>query len=263
MGGQLSSSTRARRRAIGVLLPVLLGALGACGGGGGGEAKSAPAAARPPAPKLETFVGRLDGTNAFVAIETVDRQQVRAYVCDGTSLIHWLDGSVAGDRVDAKARDGAGTLTATRRGDGFAGSAFGHAFTLSRATFPAGLYRATDPSFAIEGSWIVLPDGSQRGAALKNKQTTDSAVSPGDLQATVGGESTTAVSGGTGGIQDASPLKKQITLKEKCDNLQRSYDAQAVHRSQNLQKTPPNVAGANADLEIMNDLLAAMENLGC
>lgn len=75
----------------------------------------------------------------------------------------------------------------------------------------------------------------------------------------VGGESTTAVSGGT----DPTPLKKQITLKEKCDNLQRSYDAQAVHRTQNLQKTLPNVAGANADLEIMNDLLAAMENLGC
>lgn len=263
MIGFSSSSTRARRRVAAVLVPVLLGALGACTGRDGGGATAGHHGVRPAAPRLETFVGRLDGTDAFVAVETVDGREVRAYVCDGAAMIHWLDGSLTGDRVDAAARDGAGTLSATRRGDGFTGSVLGHSFTLTRAAFPAGLYRAADPRGVIEGSWIVLADGSQRGSAVKDKQAAASSVSPTDLQATVGGESTTAVSGGTGGIQDATPLKKEITLKEKCDNLQHSYDAQAVHRSQNLHKTPPNIAGANADLDIMKDLLAAMENLGC
>jgi hypothetical protein len=61
---------------------------------------------------LRTFVGRLEGTDAFVAVK-LRAQQVEVYVCDGTaagvSISQWLEETRIENQVNATSADGNGS----------------------------------------------------------------------------------------------------------------------------------------------------------
>jgi hypothetical protein len=118
-------------------------------------------------------VGRVDGTRAFVAL-AFDGRRLSGYVCDGTArraatIAQWFEAGW----------DGRSPLTLVRKGielridrvfaDGhvrghvqaFSGP---HAFTVAAAPEPAGLQVGTDATRRVRATWIVLGDGSIRGA---------------------------------------------------------------------------------------------------
>ena len=63
----------------------------------------------------QSFVGRLDRSNAFVSI-VLDKQKVLAYVCDGANMAMWFRGEVVNGAIDLRAADGT-RLTASVRPD--------------------------------------------------------------------------------------------------------------------------------------------------
>jgi hypothetical protein len=122
-----------------------------------------------------TFVGKVGGTDAYVALVS-DGTRVLGYLCDSKQLSRWI--------AVAPIRDGAASLS-SRAGDDLgeamisAGRVSGtvtisgeqHAFRAEPASGDAGLYRAAridqeDGKLSegeLEAGWIVLPDGTQRG----------------------------------------------------------------------------------------------------
>jgi hypothetical protein len=188
----------------------------------------------------QTFVGKVDGTDAYVAVEVVPGRAVRAYVCDGHDMKQWFSGDPSGDVLRAAAETGAATagatLAATRSGDVFTGTVdvagTAHPFTAARAAYPGGLYLAGTPADQgdLRGAWIVLGDGTFRGTATKQGKPVESTVSPQSGEATVGGETAPLGSGGGTGLQ---PLRKSApTVQESCKALQDDYamyDAMAAN----------------------------------
>jgi hypothetical protein len=140
----------------------------------------------------DTFVGKVQGTNAFIAVTSL-RGQVLAYVCDGTAdgvtISKWFKGTLKDGQLNAKAVDGSpltGTLNNANALNGtvsLAGAS--RSFTSAEAASPAGLFLSTTGTSAFinafennlpfddllldlgELGWIVLPDGSQHGALNK------------------------------------------------------------------------------------------------
>ena len=143
----------------------------------------------------DTFVGKVDGTDAFIAVVKL-QQQVIAYVCDGTpggvTVSKWFQGTLKDGQLNAKATDGS-ALTGTLAGKNLNGSVGVagalRAFSSTDAPSPAGLWLTvgTDDFDEIANAherklpfenldllrvgWIVLPDGSQRGAINKKTAT--------------------------------------------------------------------------------------------
>lgn len=117
-----------------------------------------------------SLVGMVEGTDAFIALVPQENNSLVAYICDGQTISAWFRGERNGNEVDLTATSGA-QLQANLDGDAAAGTIIladgqSHTFTASLASGEAGLYRA---EAAFEGSdyvggWIVLNDGSQRGA---------------------------------------------------------------------------------------------------
>jgi hypothetical protein len=133
------------------------GTIAGCGGGDDGTPDHGPAA-------TTTFVGKLDGSRAFVALAVRDGK-VRAYVCDGRHLGRWLNGRVA-DRSVAAAGAAGSRLNASVHGAAANGSVTldgGHPqhFAAVAAHGGAGLFRGSGHGYT--GGWIVLADGAQRG----------------------------------------------------------------------------------------------------
>jgi hypothetical protein len=135
-----------------------------------------------------SFVGKVSDTDAFIAIVERDGT-VEVYVCDGTpttvSIAQWFRGTLKGTALNAEGDDGS-KLTGTRNGSSLTGSVtlngVQRTFTTSETNgTEAGLWVAhTDllengevTRESLLGStlngWIVLPDGSQHGAAVSNK----------------------------------------------------------------------------------------------
>ena len=143
--------------------------------GCGDDADTSPAPARAAVEAKGAFVGKVDGTDAYVALVS-DGRRVLGYVCDSKKLSRWIDVSTI--------RDGTAAL-ATRTGDDLGeamisgGRASGtitidgepHPFRAVPASGEAGLYRAahvdrkdgTLREGEVEAGWIVLADGTQRG----------------------------------------------------------------------------------------------------
>lgn len=101
----------------------------------------------------ETFVGRTSDPDTFVAVVVAEpagnseERQARAYLCNATMIDAWLVGTLAGDRLDLSAEDGA-QLEATLGEVGMEGTATlanrtSLTFTAQRATGIAGLYTVT------------------------------------------------------------------------------------------------------------------------
>lgn len=79
-----------------VLAAVLTVLVGCGGDGGGGQAASAPG----------TYVGRLQGTDAFVAVIS-NGKEVTGYVCDGRRLSMWFgEPDLEGGRAELVSRQG-------------------------------------------------------------------------------------------------------------------------------------------------------------
>jgi hypothetical protein len=129
--------------------------------------------AQPPAG--EHYVGRVPGTEAFIAV-VLDGDLVLAYVCDGTpegvSLWGWFSGALgAGSTVLVSTNGHALFLDATGP------SPQGHLLTRTGESFPfttelagqtAGLLRQQgleDGQPSLSG-WIGLNNGEQRGAKM-------------------------------------------------------------------------------------------------
>jgi len=120
------------------------------------------------------FVGRVDGSDAFVAV-VADGERLFAFVCDGTDdgagVWEWFRGTLDGDH--AQLTNAAGqTLVVELAGDAVLGSVtfadgVAYPFVTEAAIGDAGLYRLDETlgDRAVVGGWIVLNDGDLRGQA--------------------------------------------------------------------------------------------------
>jgi serine/threonine-protein kinase len=130
------------------------------------------AAAQPQAPARASYVGKVTGTRAFVAVVVRD-SRVTAYVCDSRKIAHWFSGSVRGGKATLVSRGYVLRITVgSRRTTGsvsFPGAAgVAHGFSAAKSARPAGLYRGakTVGGRRYLGGWIILPDGRQRGEVI-------------------------------------------------------------------------------------------------
>lgn len=126
-------------------------------------------------PESVTYVGYVEGGGASVAV-IVTGDAAIAYVCDGTVVEAWLDGSAEGNELDLTGE--AASLTGTFDDAKAAGTATADeetwTFTIEAVDPPDGLYRFADTIAGgadVVGGWIVLPDGSQVGALNVNGRT--------------------------------------------------------------------------------------------
>lgn len=122
-----------------------------------------------PAP-TGTFVGTVEGTDAFIALVPQENNTVIAYVCDGQTISTWFRGDRTENGIDLAAANGAQLIAnleaETATGRFILPDGQEHTFTAQLATDPAGLYRAEEAIDGTEyvGGWIILADGDQRGA---------------------------------------------------------------------------------------------------
>lgn len=124
-----------------------------------------------------SFVGKVDGSDAFISVVVHANGEVTAYVCDGADISEWFKGTADGSSLDLTNANGA-SLTATLSANSASGT-FTPAgdsalnFSAEIASEPAGLYRAdlTYENTAYVGGWIVLPDGDQRGSIVGGGRT--------------------------------------------------------------------------------------------
>jgi hypothetical protein len=164
----------ARRRVAWAVALTAAVVLAGCGDDDAGSSGNPTQAEQATALK-GTFVGEVDGTDAYVALIS-DGTRVLGYLCDSKKLSRWIDvapirdgaaslSSRAGDDLgDAMISDGRVSGTVTISGEQ-------HAFRAEPASGEAGLYRAAridqeDGKLSegeVEAGWIVLPDGTQRG----------------------------------------------------------------------------------------------------
>jgi hypothetical protein len=128
---------------------------------------AAPAPPKPPA--AVTFAGKVSGTNAYVAVVSL-RGRVEAYVCDSVTTAVWLKGVHKGRVVSAVNAAKKVRLNAQVTGSKLTGhvtlAGKRHSIRLAKVSYRAGLWKAFGlvRGKLFEAGWIVLPDGSQRGA---------------------------------------------------------------------------------------------------
>ena len=121
-------------------------------------------------PVSGSYVGKVDGSDAFIALVAQKNGEVTASVCDGASISEWFRGSADGDTLELASKSGA-HLAADLAADSINGSftpSGGSSldFIASAVTEPAGLYRAEQTIDGVDyvGGWIVLPGGEERGS---------------------------------------------------------------------------------------------------
>jgi len=108
----------------------------------------------------QSFVGRLDNSDALVAL-VMSEGRVLAYVCDGKQMAAWFSGTMTTSGVDLRAADGTRMTAAIRTGaDG----------TVSVAP----------------GGMISTPDGQERAFATANTNTLDKVAGLYQSKSTVG-----------------------------------------------------------------------------
>jgi len=131
-------------------------------------AEAAPSPTAEPAAVQAVYSGKTGGGEATVAV-AVNGDRAAAYLCDGTRIETWLQGSMTGDQVVLTGRDTAaliGTVSGTTL-SGTVVTSTGQAwlFSAEEARPPAGIYeaRTTIDGLATRIGWVVLPDGTQVG----------------------------------------------------------------------------------------------------
>ncbi|HEY8601295.1 MAG TPA: hypothetical protein VIL85_22890 [Thermomicrobiales bacterium] len=122
--------------------------------------KGAATPARAESASGQSFVGRLDNSDALVAL-VMSEGKVLAYVCDGKQLAAWFSGTMTTSGVDLRAADGTRMTAAVRT--------------------------APDGSIAVApGGMIRTPDGQERAFATANTNTLDKVAGLYQSQSTVG-----------------------------------------------------------------------------
>ncbi len=122
-----------------------------------------------------TYVGQVEGSNAYVAI-VEQASGVVAYLCDSDTIGLWFNGEAGTGSLDLTHQSGA-RLTAEKTATGYDGTVTLDGqpltFTTAEASHPAGLWEgfafagAEDPAAAGRFGWIVLP---RRHAARRDRQ---------------------------------------------------------------------------------------------
>ncbi len=168
-----SPTLLATRRALAALLTVVALIAGACASDDDAESTSAAPAASSEAAAEQTFVGKVDGSDTFVAIVT-DGTRVLAYLCDGKAVWNYLDGTATATSVRAAEPGAATAIEATVSGTVVSGTVVlddggsPRPFTAELATGGAGFFRraAKAEGSVSNGAWIRLPTGEVRGKEL-------------------------------------------------------------------------------------------------
>jgi hypothetical protein len=255
--------TRLLTLAAGCLATVGLGTATAAATGSNpttlpAELATRVAADAPPAGPVLTFAGKVPGTNAYLAV--VSRGgQIEAYVCDGAKISSWLSGKVEGNTFRAANKTNEVTLTATRTQTKLSGtvtlSGKKIAIATMQAAWPSGLYKAVGltegPDYnPVLTGWIVLPDGTQRGAAKVGITITAvGAVNPTGNEQLIGGNTT-----GTPVSSDPEAFKKKVEKKNpppsvgaQCASLAIKFDLMMdIYNDPNLSDATHTAAGNQA-----------------
>jgi hypothetical protein len=158
-------------RLVSALAALLLstGMVAACGGDDDDAADSAAA-------PEGSFVGAVEGSDAYVAVVSNGEEVVAGYLCDGRKVSTWIDRVPVEDgEAELVDRQGQRIGEVTLDSDSASGEidVDGEtlAFSAERAEGEAGLYREAIGTLGKPGSsetgWIVLADGSVRGATTK------------------------------------------------------------------------------------------------
>ncbi|MEU8242705.1 protein kinase [Actinoplanes missouriensis] len=129
---------------------------------------SSPPPSEDPVANLRvTLAGRVEDGAGTLAIAIRDGTAI-AYICDGNRVESWLQGTAKSGQLSLKGKDGsriAGTFDANSAEGDVTVAGDTHAFTVKKVKKPSGLYRtaARVRGAQVEGSWIVLADGTQVG----------------------------------------------------------------------------------------------------
>lgn len=115
------------------------------------------------------FAGKVEGSDAFVAVVLHTDGKVTAYVCDGVAVSEWFKGNANGNTLNLSNAGGA-NITTDLSADSFSGTftpVGGSAlnFSVSVVNEPAGLWRLEETLDGVDyvTGWVVLPDGDVRG----------------------------------------------------------------------------------------------------
>jgi hypothetical protein len=139
-----------------------------------------------PRPAPVSFVGSVDDTETYVGVAT-SGDSAQVYVCDGQDVAIWLLGTADGSGVSAS--DDAASVTASVSGASLTGTVtiggVSHSFFAARAEYPADLWESLSRDAdgqLVRGGWIVLADGTQRGAVKQGLEivSTESIDPPAD-----------------------------------------------------------------------------------
>ena len=161
-----------------------------------------PSATQPPSPSASAtedgdqfpsqvvYAGRTEDGSTAVAVAVLGNKAA-AYLCDGESVESWLRGTVDGDTLSLRNKNGTTKLEAKLDDGRLEGridlDGDELEFTISPAEKPAGLYRARGAKTTI--GWIVLPDGSQVGVQTTGEESTPAPeLDPDNPDVTVDGE---------------------------------------------------------------------------
>jgi hypothetical protein len=125
--------------------------------------------------RAETFVGRVPGSNAYIAV-LKDGRKISGYVCDNGSGSRWIDDSwLRGRRAPLRAgttgeRLGSVRIAGRRATGTIEVRGIRRRFRAARVREgDAGLHFAIgkQANRLLVGGWILLPGGTQRGAVLR------------------------------------------------------------------------------------------------
>lgn len=165
-----------------------------------------------PEPVSGTFVGRLAGTDAYVAV-VAGKENVVAYVCDGAERVgEAFVGRRSGDTFAGRqggARINVELSNAGARGQVTLPGAKSGRFSATKAKGEAGFYRKVTrlDGRELRLAWVVLADGSQRGALVSEGTTTVApALKPASATFSLAGQRLTAARVSSGGV-DAAGLQ--------------------------------------------------------
>jgi hypothetical protein len=126
-------------------------------------------------PRLaDQWAGKVEGTDSYISVFTLDDGQTGAYLADGKKVAVLALGSLEGGQLSLAAEAG---TTVTGSVDGTATGTVllngkEYDFTAQRASGEAGWYRVRKvvDGEQISAGYILLADGTQRGAVRRGEQ---------------------------------------------------------------------------------------------
>ena len=171
MSGSPAPTWRTKVRAVAAVVVLA----GACSGShhNNSATKATNAAtveSTTPLAQRGSWVGRIDGTNALIALVS-DGLEVTAYACDSATVGSWFRGLARGGRPELSDGKGAlldATLSKDRATGSFTNASGKRLEFTARAAHGTVLYRAQAQigNMPMVGGWILGPDGEQRGSVV-------------------------------------------------------------------------------------------------